>query len=171
MKTDRRSIAERFWPKVRKGPDCWLWAACTANGYGTIGSGGKHGHQLLAHRVAWEMAYGPIPPGLCVLHHCDNRLCVRHGHLFLGTHKDNTQDMMAKGRHRGNQNTNRVRCVHDHPLSGGNLRVESDGRRRCRACCARRSRDYQARVRSKAVADQIVAAGGSRDLAAPRPRS
>jgi predicted DNA-binding protein (UPF0251 family) len=53
-----------------------------------------------AHRVAWELAYGPIPEGMCVLHRCDRTTCVRPEHLFLGTQQDNIADMNAKGRHR-----------------------------------------------------------------------
>jgi hypothetical protein len=50
------------------------------------------------HRVAWELAFGPIPEGLWVLHHCDNPPCVRPDHLFLGTNLDNVQDKCRKGR-------------------------------------------------------------------------
>ena len=59
------------------------------------------------HRIAWELLVGPIPPGLFVLHHCDNPPCVRVdpdpaiSHLFLGTIADNNADMAAKGRARG----------------------------------------------------------------------
>jgi hypothetical protein len=56
------------------------------------------GRSMLSHRVSWVEANGPIPDGLCVLHRCDNRACVRPEHLFLGTHLDNIRDMMAKGR-------------------------------------------------------------------------
>ena len=52
----------------------------------------------MAHRVAWELAYGQVPNGLFVCHRCDNPPCVRPEHLFLGTARDNTQDAIAKGR-------------------------------------------------------------------------
>jgi hypothetical protein len=51
-----------------------------------------------AHRVSWVLTNGPILDGLCVLHRCDNRICVNPSHLFLGTKKDNFQDMITKGR-------------------------------------------------------------------------
>ena|SRR3990167_7410463 len=97
----RIPIEERFWPKVNKSsPDsCWLWtASLDANGYGQIGSGGRYGRPLKASRVSWEIHNGPIPDGLLALHRCDVPACVNPAHLFLGTYKDNTQDMMAKGR-------------------------------------------------------------------------
>ncbi len=64
-------------------------------GYGVIQVGRK---PAVAHRVAWVLTNGFIPDGLCVLHRCDNRPCVRPTHLFLGTRLDNIQDMVRKGR-------------------------------------------------------------------------
>lgn len=98
----RGSIEERFWDKVkRQGTDqCWPWlAGCYhasgPNMYGCIWAGGK---MRGAHRVSWELHFGPIPTGAQVLHHCDNPRCVNPHHLFLGTNYDNVQDKMRKGR-------------------------------------------------------------------------
>ena len=94
------TLEERFWAKVdKKGPDeCWEWLATkNRSGYGQIGAGGRHGKFVLAHRVSWELANGPIPTGMCVLHRFDNPGCVNPAHLFLGTQADNLRDMMDKG--------------------------------------------------------------------------
>src|SRR6185369_1783046 len=53
---------------------------------------------LLAHRDAYEKAFGEIPEGECVLHRCDNRSCINPDHLFVGTNDDNIRDRMSKGR-------------------------------------------------------------------------
>ena len=62
------------------------------------GYGWLNRHRMLLHRWVWEQINGPIPDGMKVLHACDNPPCFRYDHLFLGTMKDNTADMLAKGR-------------------------------------------------------------------------
>lgn len=98
----------RFWSKVNKdGPipihrpelgQCWEWVASCykCSGYGQFGVKTK---KVTAHRFSWELLNGKVLNGLFVLHKCDNRKCVNPQHLFLGTAKDNTQDMMSKNRH------------------------------------------------------------------------
>jgi HNH endonuclease len=101
----QESLDSRFWRQVAMQPGCWLWrGACVYSGYGrlpwgTTTAGKRVRKNLLAHRVSWEINYGPIPPGLLVLHRCDTPACVRPSHLFLGTHADNVADKVAKGRH------------------------------------------------------------------------
>lgn len=88
---------KKFWRFVDKTETCWLWAGNkTQTGYGRIGINYKG---ILAHRLSWELAHGPIPKGLVVCHRCDTPLCVRPDHLFLGTLSENHRDMVAKGRH------------------------------------------------------------------------
>lgn len=104
-----KDVQNRFWSKVRKTTDdsCWTWQAGRSKnprgkpGYGCfyLGSRVDRTRRMhAAHRVAWELTNGPIPDGMKVLHRCDNVVCVRPDHLFLGTQGDNVKDMIAKGR-------------------------------------------------------------------------
>lgn len=109
-----RSLEERFWEKVDRingqvhpiHGRCWQWIGAGSSSpdrYGSINRGGHgchYGPMLRAHHVSLELAGIAIPDGLNVLHKCDNRLCVRPEHLFVGTEQDNVDDMMAKGRFR-----------------------------------------------------------------------
>lgn len=87
-----------FWEKVniRGAEECWEWhAGRNRYGYGNFKCKGK---TISAHRLAWSLTHGEIPPGLCVCHKCDNPPCCNPAHLFLETSKGNTRDSVSKGR-------------------------------------------------------------------------
>lgn len=93
----KEAVEIRFWRNVRKTGGCWLWQASTDDfGYGHLGSGRS---VVRAHRLSWEIHFGAILGGLCVLHKCDTPACVRPDHLFLGTRNTNNKDRHTKGRY------------------------------------------------------------------------
>ena len=98
-KTTIRGLDERFWSHVNKTASCWLWSASVRRGgYGQIWDGEKIN---ASHRLSWEIANGPIPSGMFVLHKCDTPRCVRPSHLFIGDNMANMRDMRDKGRRKG----------------------------------------------------------------------
>jgi hypothetical protein len=130
------SPAIRFWSKVIQGPECWTWrGSVSETGYGSFQ---YRNRKMGAHRAAYLMHVGEIPTGMIVCHRCDNPSCVRPDHLFVGTHKDNTRDMMAKNRD-GFTNRRKTHCPSGHPYAGENLLVMK-GRRYCRECRRAESR-------------------------------
>lgn len=128
------SDIQRFWDKVCVGTqdECWEWQASTTMGYGQFR---LHNKILRAHRLAWSMANSKhIPEDLLVMHSCDNRKCCNPDHLSLGTHQDNVDDMVAKGRsakgtrnayHRlTEQQVREIRLAYKTPTVGLNRRLQ-----------------------------------------------
>jgi hypothetical protein len=100
-------MSARFWDLVGKETrtGCWPWLGERRgnNQYGSFTAGPGNRNRSLAHRKMHELTRGPIPPGMCVMHRCDNPICVNPEHLQLGTHADNMADMKRKGRARGHR--------------------------------------------------------------------
>ena len=78
---------------------CMMWLGCSTRknvGYGVLVD--ANGQQVKAHRHSYTINFGEIPNGMCVLHKCDNSMCVAPNHLFLGTQRDNMRDALLKCR-------------------------------------------------------------------------
>lgn len=98
MQMDKHgSISDRFHSRYKKTDNgCWTWIAHTdKDGYGILPTNSA---SIRAHRFSYELYIGVIPEELVVCHKCDNPSCVNPEHLFIGTVKDNCQDMLSKGR-------------------------------------------------------------------------
>ena len=100
----------RFWARVEKTDGCWLWRGGSTKprrgaGYGQFTLNHRKDG---AHRISWQIANGPVPDGMCVLHTCDNPPCVNPAHLYLGTMQDNINDRERRRRskQRGSNHTN-----------------------------------------------------------------
>jgi hypothetical protein len=83
---------------IKSDKGCWDWNGHLKDGYGCFRFKGK---DTKAHRISWEINFGPIPKGMFVCHKCDNRKCTNPEHLFLGFILDNTKDMISKNRQKG----------------------------------------------------------------------
>lgn len=108
---------------------CFLWiGALQKDGYGTLRSDGR---SLLAHRAAWEAAFGTPPADKYVLHKCDVPWCVNPAHLYIGTQFDNMGDAVRRRRH---SNSKKTHCKRGHELSGENLYEYTNKGRPARCC-------------------------------------
>lgn len=127
---------------------CWLWLGPVDTfGYGKSPTGRRKEAES-AHRASYRAFKGSIPEGMLVRHRCDTPRCVNPAHLLTGTHYDNMQDMLSRGRGRwGHRPAEPGHCVHGHALAGDNLRV-CKGEKICRACNKEACRRYHARKRA-----------------------
>lgn len=120
---------ERFWEKVDKTADCWVWLGARSKSrsaeYGSF-------RGIRAHRIAYELVVGPIPEGLVIDHLCRNTLCVRPEHLEAVTQRENVLRGDAPPAH----NATKTHCSKGHPYDEANTfyRPSSGRARRCRAC-------------------------------------
>lgn len=163
MKAARRPLVpleDRYWAKVdvRGRDECWLWTAGKADGYGKIGIPGQS--SAVAHRIAWELAFGSIPDGLVVDHDCHNRdpdcpggechhrACQNPSHLMLRTQGGN----VLAGKSFAATNAAKTHCDNGHPFDAGNTYIRpTDGWRDCRKCKAATQRRYLERKAARAT--------------------
>lgn len=130
-----------FYARIEKKGDCMEWTGFRdKDGYG----GCRKFGEWKAHRVSFVLHKGPIPQGALICHHCDNPPCVNPKHLFLGTRKDNTQDMMRKKRNRS-RFLNVTHCVNGHEFTKENThKFITTNKRQCRTCVKIRMRKFRA---------------------------
>jgi hypothetical protein len=140
----RVDVATRFWAKVDRSGECWLWTAYTDPlGYGrfAVRPDGKR-RTLLAHRFAYEQVVGPIPRGLTIDHLCRNPSCVNPKHLEPVPIAEN----LRRGEGVCAQNSRKTHCKHGHEFTPENtyVRAERNGRE-CRECLRKASREWHRR--------------------------
>jgi len=130
---------QRFWNKVRKSNNCWIWVATkNKEGYGKFWFNKKH---LKAHRFAYEMFIGLIPKDLTIDHLCRNPSCVNPEHLESVTLKEN----ILRGKGVGVINSKKTHCIHGHEFTEENTYIYSNGDRKCRTCRAIGLSNYRRR--------------------------
>lgn len=122
---------KRFWEKVDKSGDCWIWTACTlSDGYGRFSLGGK---VMLAHRVSLLLSGRDIPAGMEVDHLCRTPACVNPAHMECVTRTEHAKRSLS---------ATKSACVHGHLFDAKNTYIRPSGQRDCRACGVKRTAAY-----------------------------
>jgi hypothetical protein len=132
----RLTLAERFWAKVKKTSNCWLWTGSLSRGYGRVRDR-RSGKSVPVHRIAYELLVGPIPDGLTIDHLCRVRCCVNPTHLQPVTNREN----ILRGNGPAALSARRTSCR----ICGAFLGDDPyrPGWRRCVPCAVeRRQREY-----------------------------
>ncbi len=141
-----RPLEERFWEKVDKTSDCWLWtASLDAKGYGWFMVDQT---MRRAHGVAYRLVIGPVPDGSELDHLCRVRRCVNPVHLEPVRHAENNRraDHSTHGHDAmGAIHRAKTQCPYGHPYNDLNT-YRWRGKRSCRTCMTERSAaNYQRR--------------------------
>jgi hypothetical protein len=125
------SIEDRFWSKVDKSQDCWVWLGATTRKVSGYGRFRFQQTMFVAHRLAYEFRYGQIQDGMVIDHLCKNTLCVNPDHMEVVDQKENV--------YRGDAptaiNARKTHCDRGHELIGDNVWYHKDtGYRLCKVC-------------------------------------
>ena len=145
-------LRELFWSRVQKGEGCWFWTAGRiSTGYGAFVHY-KTRTSVLAHRFAYNDLIGPIPDGLVIDHLCNNKICVNPAHLRVTTHREN----ILRGTGQSAINAKKTHCPYGHELFGNNMRYDKRGRRICKACHSKETRDdYHRHIVARRLSSKI----------------
>lgn len=163
-----KTLQERFEAKYIPEPNsgCWLWiGSYDSKGYGQLRMPDR---LKVATHIALELSGRPVPRGLCACHRCDTPACVNPDHLFIGTHKDNSQDSVRKGRASKPPLAKKGQglkdaCYRGHSLSGDNLYTGRGGYRACVEC----RRIFKREMRADLVAQGLTTRGTPRQIFTP----
>lgn len=133
------AFVERLFGHLDVG-ECWVWTkALTDDGYGRVICPDRKVRRV--HRVVWELLVGPLTAEEVLDHQCRTRACANPDHFDVTDNPTNT----ARGKR-----ARMTHCARNHPLSGGNLRLDRDGRRHCVQCKRDGAAARRARKREKA---------------------
>lgn len=135
-----RPAEERFWEKVAWSDGCWLWTGGLTKGYGEFlasSDGRRNQVHVYAHRFAYELVVGPIPPGMHIDHLCRTPRCVNPAHLEPVTPQTNTLRSVKLGR------AFRTHCPQGHEYSAANTYVSKRNQRHCKTCKLERNRAWR----------------------------
>lgn len=154
---------QRVWAKIAQGPDCWTWMGAHNSRRRAVISVDRKLCYVARLLLSWQLGR-ELTKGEYACHTCDNPPCVNPAHLFAGTARANTHDMIEKGRSNWRTTALPAEIIHDrartftvgrskercrlgHLRAGDNLYVSPTGRRACRTCRTMRTEESSRRHR------------------------